>query len=89
MALVDVQQTPNPQARRFMVDHVVQETPRGRAHTRQDEDGSDAVIAAILAIEGVQALLTLPSSVTVTIDEGADWQVITPAVSQVLASTGP
>lgn len=67
---ITVQDTPNPQARRFVLDRPVQDDARGRFFR---EPGDDPLAAALLSCEGVEAVLFLPTSVTVTKAGGAAW----------------
>lgn len=80
MAVTTVRETPNPQSRRFMLDRPVQQSPRGRAYD-DSADPQDPLAAAILAVPGVAAILTLPDSITVTKSEEADWADLAAAVT--------
>lgn len=73
---VTVQETPNPQARRFVVDQPVQDESRGRFFTRIEDAGEEPLVHQLLSAEGVAAVLLLPTSVTVTKDESASWEAV-------------
>lgn len=70
---VNVQETPNPEARRFVVDHPVQDESRGRFFT-DAETADDPLAQRLLSTDGVAAVLLLPTSVTVTKQSGATWE---------------
>lgn len=80
---VTVQETPNPQARRFVVDRPVQDESRGRFFT-DPGSADDPLAARLLAAEGVTAVLLLPTSVTVTKEPGAAWDDVEPVAQQAL-----
>ena len=80
---VTIQETPNPEARRFVVDQPVQEGSRGRFFT--DAGSADDPLAErLLAADGVAAVLLLPTSVTVTKASGAAWDEVEATARQVL-----
>lgn len=83
MATVDVQDTPNPRARRFLLDIEVQQDSRGQLH-RQGEATDHELAAAVLAVPGVTSVLTLPSSLTVSVTDPADWDQVVVAVTATL-----
>jgi hypothetical protein len=70
---VTVQETPNPEARRFVVDQPVQDESRGRFFTSADQAAEEPLAQRLLTADGVTAVLLLPTSVTVTKDAGASW----------------
>lgn len=80
-----VQDTPNPNARRFVVDVPVQREQRGRSFTDADAAADDPVASRLLALDGVTGILLLPASVTVTKANDADWGTVEPAVRSALA----
>lgn len=72
---VTVQDTPNPNARRFLVDKPVQDSGRGRFYT--DVDSADNPLARrLLELDGVVSVMLLPTSVTVNKDNGANWDEV-------------
>lgn len=84
MARVDVQDTPNPRARRFLLDRAVQSDPRGQLH--RPGATADPPVATVLAVSGVVSVLTLPSSLTVSVTDPQEWTNVLPAVTAVLES---
>jgi hypothetical protein len=75
------QDTPNPNARRLVLDRPVQESPRGRYFT--DSRACDEPLArAILDLPGVVGVMLLPNSVTVNKANEASWEGLQPLVVQ-------
>lgn len=79
MVSITVQETPNPNARRFMLDVAVQDASRGRFFKRED-DVDDPFAEEVLRVFGVEAVMLLPGSVTVNKDPQASWDNIEKAV---------
>lgn len=82
---ISVQDTPNPDARRFVLDKPVQDAPRGRFFTDPDAT-DDALAKALLELEGVSGAMLLPTSVTVNKDADASWDDVEPAARAALES---
>lgn len=78
---VTVQDTPNPNARRFLLDRPVQEDAKGRFFTAP---GDDPLAGALLAVDGVDSVLLLPTSVTVNKTNDVGWDVLVERVQKVL-----
>ncbi len=88
MKVLRQDETPNPEARKFVVDAQLLET--GSLFWQVGEMPEMPVAAAVLAIEGVWSVFLVADVMTVTKDPFADWAVIAPAVTQVLeASEAP
>lgn len=80
---ITVQETPNPDARRFVLNQPVQEESRGRFFT--DAAATDDPLAKqLLGLEGVEGAMLLPTSVTVNKEAGATWDAVEPAVRAAL-----
>lgn len=75
MAEVQIEHTPNPNSHRFLVDRRLQEQPRGRMFRRGD-DVDDPLAGTLLQIEGVETVMLLPDSVTVTKADGVEWETL-------------
>lgn len=71
-AVIRGEDTPNPNARRYLVDRPVQEERKGRFFPRADE-ADHPLARALFGIEGVAAVMLLPTSVTVTKTASASW----------------
>ena len=84
MAQVTVSETPNPDARKFTLD--VQLDAMVDARSAEDAAGHP-VAEPLMGIEGVVMVFGTADFVTVTRDPGADWDTLTPAVTEVLETT--
>lgn len=80
---ITVQETPNPAARRFVLDTPVQEQTRGRFFTDKEES-DDALATALLEVDGVTGVMLLPTSVTVNKAEDASWEDVEAAARAAL-----
>lgn len=81
---VSAQETPNPQACRFVVDQPVQDESRGRFFTSVDDAADEPLAHRLLSADGVAAVLLLPTSVTVTKDEAASWDDVERTAREIL-----
>lgn len=82
---VTVQETPNPAARRFVVDQPVQDATRGRFFTSVEQAADEPLAHRLLSAEGIDAVLLLPTSVTVTKANDASWDAVEQTAREVLA----
>lgn len=80
---VTVQETPNPAARRFLVDKPVQEESRGRFYKDADQ-ADDPLATRLLGMDGVDGVMFLPTSVTVNKTDAASWDDLEPRVREAL-----
>lgn len=80
---ITIQDTPNPDARRFVLDKPVQEEPRGRFFT-DPSTTDDALAKSLLELDGVSGAMLLPTSVTVNKDGDASWDDVEPAARAAL-----
>lgn len=74
-AVVRSEDTPNPNARRYLVDRPVQEQPKGRFFPSADK-ADDPLARSLFEVDGVAAVMLLPTSVTVTKTASASWDVL-------------
>lgn len=72
-----VEQTPNPNSMRYVVNRPVQEAMKGRFFT-QARDADEPLVRDLLALEGVAAVMLLPNSVTVNKTATATWDELGP-----------
>ena len=82
---ITVQDTPNPDARRFVLDKPVQEEPRGRFFT-DPAATDDALAKSLLELDGVSGAMMLPTSVTINKAGDASWDEVEPAARAALES---
>jgi len=80
---ISVQDTPNPDARRFVLDKPVQDEPRGRFFT-DPADTDDALAKTLLELDGVTGAMLLPTSITLNKAGDASWEAIEPAARAAL-----
>lgn len=80
---ITVQETPNPDARRFVLDKPVQEESRGRFFT-DASTADDSLARTLLELDGVEGAMLLPTSVTINKTAGATWDEVEPAARAAL-----
>lgn len=80
---ISVQDTPNPDARRFVLDKPVQDEPRGRFFT-DPASTDDALAKTLLELDGVTGAMLLPTSITLNKAGDASWEAIEPAARAAL-----
>lgn len=85
MAAISIrpEETPNPNARRYLVDREVQDQPKGRFFISGKEAG-EPLADALLAVDGVSAVMLLPTSITVTKQNGSTWESVESAAITVI-----
>lgn len=76
---IQTESTPNPDSLKFIPGRIVMAS--GTADYRQESEAADSPLATrLFAIEGVAGVFLGADFVTVTRDEGRDWQVLKPLV---------
>lgn len=81
---VEFQQTPNPDAGKFVVDRPLVEGDGSRSVMSPEEAEGDPLSGAIFEVEDVRSLFYAEDFVTVTKAAGASWERIIPRVSAAL-----
>lgn len=74
-----VERTPNPLAMKFTVG-----APVGGPATYRDAESADQPFDRILAIDGVRSVFATADFITVSANEGIDWDAAVPDVVDVL-----
>ena len=83
---VRFQQTPNPNAGKFVVDRrVVEGKPKSFFNASQAE--ADPIASALFGVPGVVSVFMVEDFVTVTKAPSADWAELAPAVIATLEAT--
>jgi NFU1 iron-sulfur cluster scaffold homolog, mitochondrial len=82
-SIIEVQQTPNPNAAKFVLDQRISEAPV--SFLNADQGQSHPIAKQLFAIPGVASLLFLGDFVTVNKIASASWPTIKKKVKQVLA----
>jgi hypothetical protein len=81
--VTEVQQTPNPNAVKLILDRVIADCPMSFLNAASGDE--HPIASRLFAIEGVAGLLLLGDFVTVTKVPQAHWDDITQRVKQALA----
>lgn len=81
--VVRSEDTPNPSARRYLVDRPVQDEPKGRFFPSA-EQADDPLARSLFEVDGVAAVMLLPASVTVTKSASASWDVVDAAAQRAI-----
>jgi len=89
MGQVRFQATPNPNAGKFVVGRRVVEGNASKSFYSAAQAGSDAVAAALFAIDGVASLFMVEDFITVTKKPDAQWQDLTPRVIAAIEAAMP
>lgn len=79
------EETPNPNARRYVLDRPVQEQAKGRFFTSSDQS-DEPLVSALFDISGVTGVMLLPTSVTVNKSEAASWDDVDEAARSAIES---
>lgn len=82
---IRVQQTPNPNAMKYVLPRRVVEGSGSRSFYSATQAEADPLAAAVFAVAGVASVFMADDFVTVTKQPHASWDAITPAVVQALA----
>ncbi len=77
---ISVQPTPNPNAMKFSVG-----VPVGGPKSASAPDG-DPMTDALVGVDGVTSIFMTADFVTISKAPEADWDAITPAVTEILGS---
>ena len=81
--VIEVQATPNPNARKFMLDRVI--SPQPISFFKAEAAVGHPLAAKLFEIGGVTSLLLLGDFVTVNKQPQAKWSAITKKVKRVLS----
>lgn len=84
---IRVQQTPNPNAMKYVLPRRVVEGSGSRSFYNAGQAAADPLAAAVFAVPGVASVFMADDFVTVTKQVEASWEDVTPAVMQALAQT--
>lgn len=79
------EETPNPNARRYVLNRPVQDQPKGRFFT-EAAVGDEPLVQALFALDGVASVMLLPNSVTINKEPGRDWADLDAASRSALES---
>jgi hypothetical protein len=82
---IQILETPNPNARRYMVDRPVQEESKGRFF-RSGDATDEPLVKTLLDIQGTESVMLLPNSITVNKSNSSKWDEVEPATKQAIES---
>jgi NFU1 iron-sulfur cluster scaffold homolog, mitochondrial len=81
---VDFQQTPNPNAGKFVVSQQVAPVGTSRSYYTMDETGDDPVARALMALDGIRSVFMVDDFITVTKTPAATWEELVPRVEEAI-----
>ncbi|MBW3553229.1 MAG: NifU N-terminal domain-containing protein [Gemmatimonadetes bacterium] len=81
---VQFQQTPNPNAGKFVVSQQVAPIGTSKSYYDVDEAREDPVARALMGIQGVRSLFMVDDFVTVTKTHAAKWDELVPRVEEAI-----
>jgi hypothetical protein len=81
---VEFQQTPNPNAGKFVVGRQVTPVGTSRSYYDADEAATDPVARSLMALPGVRSLFMVDDFITVTKTPATPWDVLVPEVTAIL-----
>jgi hypothetical protein len=84
LEVVEVQPTPNPNAKKFVLNGLITDQPMSFLEAKAA--GGHPLAARLFAIQGVSAVLLLRDFVTIGKFPDANWTQVTTKVKKVLAS---
>ncbi|HYE18457.1 MAG TPA: NifU N-terminal domain-containing protein [Tepidisphaeraceae bacterium] len=80
--VTEIQETPNPNARKFVLDGVIAEVPT--SFLSRDQGKDHPIASQLFDISGVTSVLLLGDFVTVNKEAGAKWPTIIKRVRKIL-----
>jgi hypothetical protein len=82
---VELQDTPNPQAMKFIADRVINPGPTRSYRSAKDLDPeADLLAATLFELPGVVGVMLLRDFVTITKRPSARWKTLSPRIERVL-----
>jgi NFU1 iron-sulfur cluster scaffold homolog, mitochondrial len=81
---VDFQQTPNPNAGKFVVSQQVAPVGTSRSYYEADEAREDPVARALMRLNGIRSVFMVDDFITVTKTPAASWDELVPQVQEAI-----
>jgi NFU1 iron-sulfur cluster scaffold homolog, mitochondrial len=81
---VDFQQTPNPNAGKFVVSQQVAPVGTSRSYYEADEAREDPVARALMRLTGIRSVFMVDDFITVTKTPAASWDELVPQVQEAI-----
>jgi NFU1 iron-sulfur cluster scaffold homolog, mitochondrial len=81
---VEFQQTPNPNAGKFVVSQQVAPVGTSRSYYESDEAREDPVARALMRLDGVRSVFMVDDFITVTKKPASSWEALVPQVEEAI-----
>lgn len=81
---VRFQETPNPNAGKFVVGRQVTPVGTSRSYYHPDEVGDDRVARALMGLAGVRSLFMVDDFITVTKTPAARWETLVDPITEII-----
>ena len=81
---VEFQQTPNPNAGKFVVSQQVAPVGTSRSYYDREEARDDPMARALMKLDGVRSVFMVDDFVTITKTPAARWTDLVPLVSEAI-----
>jgi NFU1 iron-sulfur cluster scaffold homolog, mitochondrial len=81
---VEFQQTPNPNAGKFVVSQQVAPVGTSRSYYEADEAREDPVARALMRLTGIRSVFMVDDFITVTKTPAANWDALVPQIQEAI-----
>jgi NFU1 iron-sulfur cluster scaffold homolog, mitochondrial len=81
---VEFQQTPNPNAGKFVVSQQVAPVGTSRSYYEADEAREDPVARALMRLNGIRSIFMVDDFITVTKTPATSWDELVPQVEEAI-----
>jgi len=81
---VNFQQTPNPNAGKFVVSQQVAPVGTSRSYYEADEAREDPVARALMRLTGIRSIFMVDDFITVTKTPATSWDDLVPQVEEAI-----
>lgn len=81
---VEFQQTPNPNAGKFVVSQQVAPVGTSRSYYESEEARKDPVARVLMRLDGVRSVFMVDDFITVTKKPAAKWEDLVPQVEEAI-----
>lgn len=81
---VEFQQTPNPNAGKFVVSQQVAPVGTSRSYYEADEAREDPVARALMRLTGIRSVFMVDDFITVTKTPAASWDALVPQIQEAI-----
>lgn len=81
---IEFQQTPNPNAGKFVVGRQVAPVGTSRSYYERGEAREDPVARALMGLDGIRSIFMVDDFITVTKTHAAQWDALVPLVEEAI-----